>query len=427
MSGPLVSIVIPTRDRAAWLPRAIDSVLAQDYPRVEVVVIDDASQDDTPRLLADYLRRSGGRLRTERQPSSGGMGPAINRGWDIAAGEIVGYLSDDDALHPSAIGRLIAALDSDPRAAVAYPAYQVIDELGTVLDTVLPIEYSTAAALRLQSTEIGPGALIRRAALRRAGGWESSFRWLADLLLWMKLGLVGTAIRVPEVLAYWTRHGESTTVQLGVDHGLEFIRAVHVALSLPGLPAPTPAARAEALRNACVQGAMFSGPGGDWPAERFGVIDLHRLNVSGWTANRNPTAFPGAGAAETRQLCRRLADNLERSPAPGHSVASGTSPGQGFAAAVARLQAAGVWLAERTSVGDIRQLRIAMLEAAVACEPDLDRAERRFLIFDRERLPGLDPGTSLLMRNMLFGVGGSPTDLRRLIETKEAAAAQPSS
>ena len=412
MAAPLVSIVVPTRDRVRWLPRAIDSLLAQDYPRVEVLVVDDGSQDDTARLLADYARRIGTGFRAVRQEPAGG-GAAINLGWALAAGDVVGYLSDDDALHPAAVSRLVAALESDPGAVVAYPAYQVVSDRGTVLDSVLPIEYSPDAAIRLHATVIGPGALIRRSALEPAGAWDTSLRWIPDLILWMTLGLRGRAIRVPEVLAYWTRHKASATLQLGAEHALEHIRAAQIGLTLPGMPAQPPGARAEALKNACVHGAIFGGAGDGWPMERFAVIDLHRPFVSGWAAHRNPHALPTAAtSAETAALWRRLSDSFRASSAVRPS-------GGGYESAVARLQVAGAWPGGHQIEGDGRALRVALLEAAVACEADLDPGDTRFLIFDRARVPGLDLETSRVLKAALFGLAGSPDELRRLIQRAE--------
>src|SRR5581483_5680567 len=221
-----------TYNRARWLREAMDSVLAQDYPNLELVVVDDGSSDETPALLSDYGSRYPiERFRFARQENAG-QARAINRGNALARGEILGYLSDDDLLAPGAVSRLTAELVADPEAAVAYPTYLLIDERGTVEDTVRPIEYSPLMALRLHDTIIGPGGLARRWALESAGGWDPSFRWMGDLILWMGVGLAGRAIRVDEPLASWRKHPGSVTIELSPDHAREHLAVVEHGLRM---------------------------------------------------------------------------------------------------------------------------------------------------------------------------------------------------
>src|SRR6185503_111739 len=95
---PLVSIVIPAYNLGHYVGATIDSVLAQDYPRVELIVIDDGSKDDTREVLARYT----GRMRWESQPNAGQVA-AMNRGWGMASGEILSWIGADDLLLPDAV------------------------------------------------------------------------------------------------------------------------------------------------------------------------------------------------------------------------------------------------------------------------------------------------------------------------------------
>ncbi len=212
--------MLSTYNRPDWLRGAIDSVLAQDYPNLELLVVDDGSGDETPGLLEEYAgRQPEERFRFIRQENAG-QARALNNGNRAARGEILGYLSDDDVLTRGAVSRLAGELIADPGAAVAYPAYLTIDEAGVEIDTVLPIEYSPLAALRLHDTIIGPGALTQAlgARVRRAAGIPE-LRFMGDLVMWMGVGLAGRAIRVTEPLASWRRHSGSATVQRKVEHG----------------------------------------------------------------------------------------------------------------------------------------------------------------------------------------------------------------
>src|SRR5437764_14102134 len=101
--APLVSIVIPSYNHARYLAAAIDSVLAQDYPRVELMVIDDGSTDGSSAVLERYR----GRFRWETQPNRG-QAATMNRGWRMSRGEVLAYLSADDTLASDAVSKSVA-------------------------------------------------------------------------------------------------------------------------------------------------------------------------------------------------------------------------------------------------------------------------------------------------------------------------------
>src|SRR5438270_1336965 len=107
-SNPLVSIVIPTYNRAAIISRTIDNIFRQTYPNFEVIVIDDGSTDDTQSVLKRYHDR----VRVVRQSNAG---PAIarNNGARVAAGEIIAFQDSDDLWEPTKLQRQVALLETD--------------------------------------------------------------------------------------------------------------------------------------------------------------------------------------------------------------------------------------------------------------------------------------------------------------------------
>jgi glycosyltransferase involved in cell wall biosynthesis len=107
--GALVSVVVPTYNRAGLVTRAIDSVLAQSWPDVEIIVVDDGSTDDTVARLDAY--RSRPNIRIVRHPSNLGATAAKNTGLDAVSGAFATILDSDDELLPDAIERLMAVLD----------------------------------------------------------------------------------------------------------------------------------------------------------------------------------------------------------------------------------------------------------------------------------------------------------------------------
>lgn len=119
----VVSIVLPTRDRCGLLRDAVDSVLAQGYPRWELIVVDDGSTDDTPKWLAGLTDE---RITTARTEGVG-VAAARNRGLELARGDVVCYLDDDNRLHPLWVKSLAWAFSRWTALEVAYGARVVED------------------------------------------------------------------------------------------------------------------------------------------------------------------------------------------------------------------------------------------------------------------------------------------------------------
>jgi glycosyltransferase involved in cell wall biosynthesis len=113
VSTPLLSVVIPTRNRAHLVCEAVESAISQRDGRVEVIVVDDGSTDDTADVLA---RRFGSRIRLLRLPERRGVGAARNAGVRLASGELLAFLDDDDLWLPGKLDAELRALDSFPDA-----------------------------------------------------------------------------------------------------------------------------------------------------------------------------------------------------------------------------------------------------------------------------------------------------------------------
>src|SRR5436309_8635113 len=116
MELPLVSIVTPVYNQSDYLAEAIESILAQDYPHLEYIVINDGSTDRTVEVLAKYS----GRVRWESQENLG-QAATLNRGWRRSIGSILSYLSADDVLLPGVVSSAVRILSQNPDAVMAYP------------------------------------------------------------------------------------------------------------------------------------------------------------------------------------------------------------------------------------------------------------------------------------------------------------------
>lgn len=203
---PLVSIVTPAFNQAEYLTETIESVLAQDYPNLEYIVLDDGSTDQTPEVLKKF----DGRIRHERHANMGQAG-TLNRGWGMASGSLIGYLSSDDRLAPHAVSSLVQALIENQDAAVAYCDFELIDAKGRTFRRVQTEAYDVHRLCVDLVCQPGPGALFRREVYDRTGGWAEHLRQIPDFEFWLRASRQGTFIRVPEVLAHYRVHEGSAS------------------------------------------------------------------------------------------------------------------------------------------------------------------------------------------------------------------------
>ena len=390
MSQPAVSIVLATYNRRDWLRLAMDSVLDQSYPNLELLVMDDGSTDGTPELLEEYARRHPPeRFRFSRHDNMG-QARTLNRGYGMARGEILGYLSDDDLLARGAVARLVAELRADPDAVAVYPGYRMIDAEGEIVDTVRPIEYSPLEAFRLHDTIIGPGGLVRREVLEASGGWDPDWHWMGDLILWMRVGLAGRVIRVEHPVASWRRHPGGITIETSLERARQHLRLVDVGAALLDLPADAVGLRAEALRNACVIGAYFGGGLEIAGGPPFMAIDLQRPQISSFGAGLGYGDLLDERADEAARLWRELAplvvEVVERRTGGG-ARPDGAKTGAGLEAAVRRLRDAGALAREDGTFAHAAEgeMQPALWEAANDCLPDVDLETTRYLLVDRRK------------------------------------------
>ena len=384
---PSVTFVIATYNRPDWLRLSIDSVLAQDYADLELLVMDDGSTGETADLLAGYAKRyPPERFRHSRHENMG-QARTLNRGYEMARGDLIGYLPDDDLLEPGAVSELVAAL-RDPEVVCAYGGWRIMEPQGQVIDTMRPMEYSPLEAYRQMDTVIAPGGLVRRTPLLETGGWDPSQYYMPDFLLWMKVGLAGPVVRVNKPIASWRRHEGGLSEQSGFGRVEEFLRLVEMGEALLGLPADAHAIRAEAFRNACIQAAFFTGGPGPPPGERFGTIDLGRPGTSALASGLGPTDWPDERADEAGRLWRELARltlELRRARSGQANGGDHSSRGAGLRAAEETLRRVGALPADGgdSESSPERDIRMDLLEAAVECEADIDPVASRFLVIER--------------------------------------------
>ena len=177
-----ISIVTPTRNAAAFLPEAIDSVLSQDFEDLEYIVQDGCSTDGTPEIAQGY----GSRLRFFSSPDSG-VPDALNKGFSRTTGGILGYLNADDKYLPGALRQVAEAFDRYKDAAVIYWDAQLIDGAGAVLGAY-PTETHSLARLKQTCYICQPAAFFRREAFDDVQGFDPSFTFIDETVAYRSPG-----------------------------------------------------------------------------------------------------------------------------------------------------------------------------------------------------------------------------------------------
>ena len=188
---PRISVVIPTFNRAHLLDRAIESVLAQTYQDLEILVVDDGSTDNTREKLATY-----GDAITYVYQKNAGAAAARNTGLTIASGDFVNFLDSDDWFLAEKLAAQVAYLDAHTECAIVLCAWQDRwAETGMTSDERLTtqMEDIVKAILLTGNNGLFPPhiALLRRECLINIGGFDTSLKMREEQDLWLRLGLAG--------------------------------------------------------------------------------------------------------------------------------------------------------------------------------------------------------------------------------------------
>jgi len=259
---PLASIVIPAYNQAEYLEAAIVSVLTQDYPCLELIVLDDGSSDDTPKVLERFR----GRIRSGRHANMG-QAATLERGWAMAQGTILSYLSADDLLLPGAASMAMRELERHPEVVLTYSDFNLIDPASKLIRKVVRRDYDL---LRLAVDLVclpGPGAFFRATAYHAAGPWNSALRQIPDFEFYLRLALQGSFLRIPQVLAAYRVHDDSQSFsKMSVERSEEPLRVISSWYESNLIPEKIAEWKDRAESNAHVLSAQYHLRAGRWRA-----------------------------------------------------------------------------------------------------------------------------------------------------------------
>jgi glycosyltransferase involved in cell wall biosynthesis len=206
---PLVSIVVPSLNQAAFLEEALLSLLSQSYAPLEVLVIDGGSTDGS----VEIIRRLEGRLAWWVSEPDRGQADALNTGLGRARGSLLGWLSSDDTLLPGAVERLVEPFQRDPELFLAFGDAAYTGER----DGLLPARPFDVAQM-VRSCEchvVQPASLFSRRAWELCGPLDATRHWFFDFELFVRMGLAGRAEQVsgPPLATYRLHSGSKSFAQ----------------------------------------------------------------------------------------------------------------------------------------------------------------------------------------------------------------------
>jgi glycosyltransferase involved in cell wall biosynthesis len=222
-----VSVIVPTRNRSALLAMTLRSVLRQRDVDLEVIVVDEASTDDTPAMLAAL---GDARVRVIRHETPHGVSSARNRGAADARGEWLAFLDDDDLWAPDKLGRqLYAALANG--CDWVYTGAVVIDTEHRIVRVQRPLPPDTIVTALLRYDAIpggGSNVVVRRTTWRRTGPFDTRLRNTEDWEMWIRLAKHGPPACVYSPLIARRLHPSNSTLDIAeIVRGTELIEALH--------------------------------------------------------------------------------------------------------------------------------------------------------------------------------------------------------
>jgi len=228
-STSLVGIGLPTHNGEPFIAQALESLLGQDHPELEIVVADNASSDHTPDIVRELMRHDR-RLRYERIDRKVSAAENFNRAFALSRGAHFMWAADDDLWDPTYVRRCLAALKDHPTAVMASSGLRFIDPAGNVL---------TADYDRYDNPDLSSDSVVERVRLLlRRGGWYQVYGlakrdallrtrlfqdvYGPDVVVVLELALIGPIVRVPDPLFSYRRFpGRTEADRVGRQGGIQ--------------------------------------------------------------------------------------------------------------------------------------------------------------------------------------------------------------
>ncbi len=229
---PLVSIITPSYNQVRYLEDTIQSVLQQDYPNLEYIVVDGGSTDGSLEVIERYKDKLAWWVSEPDQ----GQADAINKGFRKASGEIIAWLNSDDLYLPGAISSAVELFQENPTLGVIYGDAVSADADGRLLNELRFSNWGTRDFLQFNII-CQPAVFMKRSIVEKIGYLDASFHFFLDHQLWIRLSRETEFNHHPEFWAVSRYHPDAKNVTMASESGAEVIRIMDWAEKEPDLAA----------------------------------------------------------------------------------------------------------------------------------------------------------------------------------------------
>jgi glycosyltransferase involved in cell wall biosynthesis len=207
---PLVSIITPSYNQAHFIQETIESVLAQDYPNIEYIIVDGSSTDGSVEIIQKYSKK----LAWWVSEQDKGHADALNKGFSHAKGEILAWLNSDDTYSPHAVSEAVEFLVAHPDVSLVYANANLIDENGAYLGRFLSKQTNYDSMLR-GSVHIPQATTFFWAKYwQQVGPLDLSLKFSFDYDLWVRLAKLAPIVYIPHVWANFRLHSQGKSIYL---------------------------------------------------------------------------------------------------------------------------------------------------------------------------------------------------------------------
>lgn len=215
---PLVTIITPSFNQGKFIRETIQSVLNQDYPNIEHIVVDGGSTDETLAILQEYSQL-GERFRFVSEPDRG-QSHAVNKGLAMARGEIIGWLNSDDTYQPGAVTKAVRMLRLHPEWAMVYGRAFTIDETGQIRNACEYVQPADFLKLFRGCFICQPASFIRKSVFQQVGGLDESLSFCMDYDLWIRIAKAHPIGFIADYLANSRSHKDCKTETIWTTVGI---------------------------------------------------------------------------------------------------------------------------------------------------------------------------------------------------------------
>jgi len=207
---PLVSIITPSYNQGQFLEQTIRSVISQDYPNIEYLVIDGGSTDNSVEIIKNYT----GQIAYWVSCKDDGQAEAINYGFQRATGKYIAWLNSDDVYLPGCVQKAVDVLEANPDVGFVYGQVEVIDRFGKPISRFRPVAYTFKNLLTYKIIIPQQAAFFRNQVIQAVGGLDPQFHYALDHDLFVRIATQYSVKGFPDVVAQY----RISSINKGVTH-----------------------------------------------------------------------------------------------------------------------------------------------------------------------------------------------------------------